>query len=110
VTSDTKLGTRSRGVHGTAKLANGLGEPDEHCTTDDRMADMQFLDLWNGGHGTDVARRESMARMDFETERGGVSRASHERVEVAKIVQVVHIRSGVQLDRRRTELAAKIDG
>src|SRR3954462_12987834 len=109
VTSVTKLGTRSRRVHGAAELPNRFGEADDHCTTDDRMPDVQFLDLGNCGHRTDVTRGESVSGVDLEAERSGVARAGHERFELCGVVEMVNVRARVELDRRGPQLARQVD-
>src|SRR5437879_4284243 len=68
----TKLETPPSGVHGGTQLLDGCRETDEHCTTDDRVPDVQFFDLRNCGYRTHIGRRQSVARVDLQTERGRI--------------------------------------
>ena len=60
---ETKLGRPTSGVHGRAKLAYRVREPDEYRATHDRVSDVELFHFWDRRDGSDVLHGESVAGM-----------------------------------------------
>src|SRR5690348_8485714 len=88
-----------RDIHRVADFANGRDEPDEDRARDDRVTDVELLDLRNRGDGREVARGEAVSRMHREAELGGDASGVAQRVRARGVVRVMREVAGVQLDR-----------
>ena len=87
-----------------------FGESDEYRATDDRVTDVELLDLWDRGDGADVLHRESVAGVHRQSNRRPVAAPRHAaRASVAGSAGACAYCARVQLDRRGAELARRVD-
>jgi hypothetical protein len=104
------LPTGSRNIHDRTHFAHGFRDSDEHRAADDGMANVQLLDLGDGGDWTDVARGESVPRMDGEPTIGSEARRRLEGAKDWEIVGMVSVAARVELDRDGAEVARPVHG
>src|SRR6185437_4294015 len=86
-------------------------QPPEHRIADDRVSDIELLDLRNGGDGADVEVRESVAGVDGESGLTGMPRCFLELDERPRVLPPgVGIPPGMKLDGRHTQARRAVDG
>ena len=93
-----------------ANLAHGLGETDEDRPTDDRVSDVEFLDLPDGGDRPDVAHGEPVTRVHGQSESAAEHGTACECGQGAWIVRVMGVASGVEFDGVGAEFGGAGDG
>src|SRR6478735_11994133 len=73
------------------------------------MADVQLLDLRDGGHRTNVPDREAVSGVDRQTEVRPASRRVTKRIERRAVPRLMRVGSGVKLNRWNAELLRLLD-
>ena len=81
-----------------------------HRAADDAVADVELLDLRNGGDGHHVAVGESMAGMHEQAHVGGMPRGPPQLVERRiAVAPGVGVAAGVELDRGHAEVLGGVE-
>src|ERR1700749_511167 len=101
----------ARFIHQPAHFLNRIGEPGEDRLADQKMSDIEFADMRNGGNRRDILISETVTGMDFQTHVGAKLRRILDMLEELG----PHLATGIgksasmQLHHRRTQRSGSIE-
>ena len=99
------LPSGSRNIHDCTHFPDGLSNAYKNRSADDRVADIELLDLGNGSHWADIASRQAVTGVDRQTNLMANPGSYFECAQGAGIVGVVCVPARVKLDRNGSQIS-----
>jgi hypothetical protein len=85
-------------LHRAAHFPYRFPDADKNGPRHDGMTDVQLLNFGNPGHGTDVAHRQTVTRVDRQAKPRALRRGLAQGTQCTSIFSVVRITPCVELD------------